>query len=111
MRTEGTGVMVASDPGYAPWKTILGDGSVVVVVLNPAGLIQNCRPDSVGHTVKRAGPAPPALAPNILVADDSITARTLEIDILEAQCYRVRVALDGVAGRALELAPRSAEAP
>src|SRR5205085_6133687 len=36
-----------------------------------------------------------AATPVILVADDSITTRTLEKNILEAAGYRVRVAADG----------------
>lgn len=92
--------------GNVSGGTILGDGSVVVV-LNPACLIQNCTPDSAGHTVKSARPAPPALAPSILVVDDSITTRTLEKHILEAQGYRVRVALDGVEALQLLRAARS----
>ncbi len=42
-----------------------------------------------------------AIAPGILVVDDSITSRSLERSILEAHGYRVRVAVDGL--EALEL--------
>jgi two-component system chemotaxis sensor kinase CheA len=52
----------------------------------------------VPHKVQTQGPA---IAPGILVVDDSITSRSLERSILEAQGYRVRVAVDGL--QALEL--------
>jgi two-component system chemotaxis sensor kinase CheA len=78
---------------------LLRDGTVFVV-LNPAGLVASC-------TLATAAPVPPAaraasrtvakkIAPSILVVDDSVTSRSLEKSILEAQGYRVRVAIDGV---------------
>jgi two-component system chemotaxis sensor kinase CheA len=73
---------------------LLGDGSVVVV-LNPAGLVDNCTQSNTAplNTVKPAAPGKPA---RILVADDSITARSLERSILEANGFHVRVAVDGM---------------
>ncbi len=50
---------------------------------------------------RRAQAQAPAIAPGILVVDDSITSRSLERSILEAHGYRVRVAVDGL--EALEL--------
>ncbi|GAB0114762.1 hybrid sensor histidine kinase/response regulator [Acidisoma sp. C75] len=59
-----------------------------------------------------AGPEPwpqtAASARTILVVDDSITSRTLEKSILEAQGYKVRVAVDGV--EALEILRASSQA-
>jgi two-component system, chemotaxis family, sensor kinase CheA len=74
---------------------LLRDGTVFVV-LNPAGLAASC-------TLSTAAPVPQAeravaktTARSILVVDDSVTSRSLEKSILEAQGYRVRVAIDGV---------------
>lgn len=74
---------------------ILGEGSVVVV-LNPAGLVESCTPDAERPSFQSSKPPPLALAPSILVVDDSITTRSLEKSILEAHGYRVRVATDGL---------------
>jgi two-component system chemotaxis sensor kinase CheA len=71
------------------------------VVLNPAGIIANCTPIAAAPLPNKAPPKAPALAPGILVVDDSITSRSLEKSILEAHGYRVRVAVDGL--EALEL--------
>lgn len=79
---------------------LLGDGSVVVV-LNPRGLVDHCT-QSNAASLGSVKPAPPRAAPRILVVDDSITARSLEKSILEANGFKVRVAVDGLEG--LELA-------
>jgi two-component system chemotaxis sensor kinase CheA len=69
--------------------------------LNPAGLVASCAGTSATPVPRKAQTQAPAIAPGILVVDDSITSRSLERSILEAHGYRVRVAVDGL--EALEL--------
>jgi two-component system chemotaxis sensor kinase CheA len=71
--------------------TILGTGEVVLVP-HVAALLR--APATRGPSV--APPAAPRGPAVILVADDSITTRMLEKNILEAAGYRVRLASDGV---------------
>ncbi len=71
------------------------------MVLNPAGLVASCTPSAAAPVPRRAEAVVEAVAPGILVVDDSITSRSLERSILEAHGYRVRVAVDGL--EALEL--------
>ncbi len=73
----------------------------VFVVLNPAGLVASCTPSAAAAAPRKVQENVPAMAPGILVVDDSITSRSLEKSILEAHGYRVRVAADGL--EALEL--------
>lgn len=80
--------------------TLLREGSPFVV-LNPAGLAASCTPSAATPVPRRAAPVVEAIAPGILVVDDSITSRSLEKSILEAHGYRVRTAVDGL--EALEL--------
>jgi two-component system, chemotaxis family, sensor kinase CheA len=79
---------------------LLREGTVFVV-LNPAGLVASCAGTSAAPVPRKAQTQAPAIAPGILVVDDSITSRSLERSILEAHGYRVRVAVDGL--EALEL--------
>ncbi len=74
--------------------TVLLDGAVVLV-LDPAALV---RGGSVAMTLPVAAAAEDSRRRTILVVDDSITTRTLERSILEAQGYRVLVEVDGLAG-------------
>jgi two-component system, chemotaxis family, sensor kinase CheA len=79
----------------------LRDGAVFVV-LNPAGLAASCTPSAAVSMPRARDPERvPVSALGILVVDDSITSRSLEKSILEANGYRVRVAVDGL--EALEL--------
>jgi two-component system chemotaxis sensor kinase CheA len=74
--------------------TILADGSVVPI-LDSVDLLRaalGLRRASVVPSAEEA----PRQARTVLVADDSITTRTLEKNILEAAGYRVRLATDGV---------------
>ncbi len=70
--------------------TVLGTGKVVPV-LNVAGLVRSA--------VSAAPVTPPCEAEeqpkSVLVAEDSITARTLLKNILESAGYRVKTAVDG----------------
>ncbi len=77
--------------------TILPSGQIALV-LNAANLIRAALARGPASTVTAspAGPAP-AVKRRILVADDSVTTRTLEKSILEAAGYEVLVAADGAA--------------
>ncbi len=81
--------------GNISGAALLREGTVFVV-LNPAGLVASCTPSAAAPLPRRAEPAVEAVAPGILVVDDSITSRSLERSILEAHGYRVRVAVDGL---------------
>jgi two-component system chemotaxis sensor kinase CheA len=75
------------------------EGDTALLVLSPEGLVGRWLRDE-GHLGAGAlGLAPVAeqQAPRtILVVDDSITTRTLEKSILEAQGYRVLLSVDGL---------------
>jgi two-component system chemotaxis sensor kinase CheA len=71
------------------------DGSVALV-LNPAGIIEALQKSNGTQAFAVAKPASKERTFTILVADDSITTRTLERSILEAHGYHVRVAVDGL---------------
>ncbi|HEX9118584.1 MAG TPA: response regulator, partial [Anaerolineae bacterium] len=82
---------------YSAGATVLGTGEVVIV-LNVADLARSVentrlRPDDEVEP----GDASSKPAPLVLVADDSITTRTLEKSILETAGYRVHVVADGEA--------------
>ena len=74
---------------------VRGDGEVMMV-LSPAELIDAIQQNKVAAALATAKPEPKPKPPSILVVDDSITTRTLEKSILEAQGYQVDVAVDGV---------------
>lgn len=90
---------------FVAGATILADGNVVPI-LDVVDLIRS----AIGSQrifdlqVEKAGPQ---RQPMILVADDSITTRTLEKNILEAAGYRVQLATDGA--EALDTIRRMAE--
>lgn len=73
--------------------TLLSSGALAPV-LNVPDLIQSSR----GMAFQRAAPAESqaAAAVSVLVVEDSITARSLMKNILEAAGYRVRTAVDGI---------------
>lgn len=73
---------------------LAGDGSVVLV-LDPGEIIERFRAVKGGSVVRTEKAPPPRQTPTILVADDSVTTRTLEKSILEAHGYRVALAIDG----------------
>ena len=81
--------------------TLLPSGRVALV-LNAAGLIRAAQARAGGTASFRApAGAGPATRSRLLVADDSITTRTLEKSILEAAGYDVATAVDGEAAWAL----------
>lgn len=89
--------------------TVLGDGSIVVILDGPALL------NLTRTRATRVRGAQPGVAtgwrqelerphPTLLVVDDSVTTRELERSILEAAGYKVEIAVDGV--EALEMLGR-----
>jgi chemotaxis response regulator CheB len=85
------GAFLASTPGYLG-AAILGDGRVALL-LDPNSLSR------ASESRPRLAPAPAArekaLAPKILVVEDSFTVRELQRSILQAAGYRVEIACDG----------------
>lgn len=71
----------------------------VAVVINPEALMRRYARDELGLRTAVAARAPAALKAvqrTILVVDDSVTTRTLEKSILEANGFRVLLAVDGL---------------
>ncbi len=77
---------------YVSGATIMGDGSVVLI-LDVPGLINAAKNGS--KTLPRRSGRDNAPRKRILVVDDSITTRELEKSILEAQGYEIDLADDG----------------
>ncbi len=73
---------------------ILGTGEVVVV-LNTADLARSAARPAAAPMNGVPAPVKAERAATIMVADDSMTTRTLEKNILEAAGYRVLLAADG----------------
>lgn len=93
---EGLG----GDPDLVAGAVLLAGGRPAPV-LDPAGLVDRWLALETSRAVRGLGVAQArtvADAPQttILVVDDSITTRTLEKSILEAQGYRVLTAVDGI---------------
>jgi two-component system chemotaxis sensor kinase CheA len=92
----GDPVAIAADSPLVYGTALVHGG--VALVLSPAALLAQAR-GSVGGAALAQGTA--AAAPierkTVLVVDDSITTRTLERSILEAQGYAVLVSVDGLA--------------
>jgi two-component system chemotaxis sensor kinase CheA len=79
---------------------VIGDDGAPVVVLNPAALVDlSFYQDS--PLFADMVPEDEEVAPCILIVDDSITTRSLERSILEANGFRTRIAVNGV--QALEI--------
>jgi len=74
--------------------TILPSGRIALV-LNAANLVRSALARAPVRVAQAGAPAPPRK--RILVADDSLTTRTLEKTILESAGYEVLVAADGQA--------------
>jgi len=73
---------------------VLGDGSVVPL-LNTNDLFRSAVAVTAGTARQAAAPARKRKAVSVLVAEDSITSRTLLKNILEASGFRVKTAVDG----------------
>lgn len=87
-------------PGLSAGAALLDDDQPVLV-LSAEALVERWLRNARRLSASALGLAPPQAsesrsARTILVADDSITTRTLEKSILEAQGYRVVLAVDGV---------------
>jgi two-component system chemotaxis sensor kinase CheA len=76
--------------------TVLGTGQVVPI-LNVSDLLASAMRVTVSPTVVGATEEGEARRASILIAEDSITARTLLQNILEAAGYEVKTAVDGAA--------------
>jgi two-component system chemotaxis sensor kinase CheA len=74
--------------------TLLGTGEVIIV-LNPSDLIHSALYSRMGRVPLNSDTLTDESVPHILLADDSITTRTLEKNILESHDYKVTVAVDG----------------
>ncbi len=74
----------------------LTGGGEVIMVLNPMDLVDSALRPGVSARVVSGKDEDAQQVPRILVADDSITTRTLEKNILEGAGYRVEVAVDGI---------------
>jgi two-component system chemotaxis sensor kinase CheA len=74
--------------------TVLGSGEVVPI-LNIADLLKSARTAGTGTPLPVVATKPPQ-AQRVLVAEDSITSRTLIKSILESAGYQVRTAVDGM---------------
>lgn len=77
------------------------DDQAPALALDPDALVRRWLRDqralaAGGLGLAEAADAPPETVRTILVVDDSITTRTLEKSILEAQGYRVLLAVDGL---------------
>ena len=75
--------------------TVLGNGKVAPI-LNVADLLKSAVTATGPKTMERS--VPPEENRNILVVEDSITARTLLKNILESAGYNVHTAVDGLDG-------------
>jgi two-component system chemotaxis sensor kinase CheA len=74
--------------------TVLGSGQVAPI-LNVADLLKSAR-QTRGPATRVAAAAKPVEAKAVLVAEDSITSRTLIKGILESAGYKVKTAVDGM---------------
>jgi two-component system chemotaxis sensor kinase CheA len=93
----GDPVAIAADISLV-YGTALIDGSVALV-LSPTALMAQARGSAGGAAFAQGKAAAAAVERRtVLVVDDSITTRTLERSILEAQGYTVLVSVDGLAG-------------
>jgi two-component system chemotaxis sensor kinase CheA len=82
---------------HAAGATVLGTGQIVVV-LNTADIVRSAMRSEIVPITRdgEEGVAEEARPGVILLADDSITTRTLERNILQAAGYEVPVAVDGL---------------
>nr|WP_296070045.1 response regulator [uncultured Actinoplanes sp.] len=100
-RLAGTTTLVARPlPDLAPAAPVIGSVSIDVegnprLVLDPHGLVEECRRGGVTGRARPEKPAPPL---PVLVVDDSLTTRMLERSILESAGYEVDLAASAEEG-------------
>ncbi|NMO53573.1 response regulator [Actinoplanes sp. TBRC 11911] len=100
-RLSGTTTLVARPlPDLAPAAAVIGSVAIDVegnprLVLDPHGLIAECRRDQATTGAAPEKPAPPL---PVLVVDDSLTTRMLERSILESAGYEVDLAASAEEG-------------
>ncbi len=97
--TVAEAAAIGLDPDLVSGIVLL-DESVPAPVLDPESLVERWMRDesrlaATGLGLVTAGDLAPEAA-TILVVDDSITTRTLQKSILEAQGYRVLLSVDGI---------------
>ncbi|MDO9063615.1 MAG: Hpt domain-containing protein [Sulfuricella sp.] len=93
---KNIGPQLARVPGIAG-ATVLGNGRVALII-NPAPLVQRLA-TQIPATGAAAAPTIPrveAVAPTIMVVDDSLTVRKITTRLLAKEGYRVVTAKDGV---------------
>jgi two-component system chemotaxis sensor kinase CheA len=98
--SERDGLLKSLDGPAARLQTFAGgilleDGSIVLV-LNPAELLRTPAAGRQAALSRLPSAAPKKQTRTVLVVDDSLTTRTLEKGILEANGYVVLIAVDGV---------------
>jgi two-component system, chemotaxis family, sensor kinase CheA len=95
------GILGSADALASPSPLVAGTAfptaAAPAVVLDVEALFAQARRPSAPSAAARRRPSQEARrTPTILVVDDSITTRTLEKSILEAQGYRVLTSVDGI---------------
>ncbi len=93
---KNIGTQLARVPGIAG-ATVLGNGQVALII-NPAPLVQRMAMQQTPAT-RMAAPMMPiveAVAPTIMVVDDSLTVRKITSRLLSKEGYQVVTAKDGV---------------
>ena len=96
--------------------TVLGDGQIAPI-LNGADLVLTAQKHRSGVSTGSGQGAKKPVSKSILVAEDSITTRTLLKNVLSAAGYRVRTAVDGMDafaalhGEAVDLVVSDVEMP
>jgi chemosensory pili system protein ChpA (sensor histidine kinase/response regulator) len=91
---KAIGVQLGRVPGVTG-ATVLADGRIALI-MNPVQLAQGARVVPSTARVIHTTTAKAALAPLIMVVDDSLTVRKITGRLLEREGYRVVTAKDGV---------------
>lgn len=94
----GDPTAVAANAPLVYGTAVLGDEAVLLVLGARRLAAAAQRRSAAGAAVGQPAQSAERRARTILVVDDSITTRTLEKSILEAQGYRVLSAVDGIDG-------------